>query len=100
MSSMAVRGRSCISHTNRAVTEWEEKAPEILMLMPPEGFQHHTELAAASERGWLPAALLELPVAPVLAPRPGAGGAGLGWSRNAEGGWSSLPEPAGTLPHQ
>lgn len=65
-----------------------------LMLKPPEGFQHQAELAA--ERGWLPAALLELPVAPVLAARPGAGGAGL--EQNAEGGWSSLPEPAGTLP--
>lgn len=73
MSSMV----EAVSHTNRPVTVWEEKPPERLMLMPPEGFQHQTELAAASERGWLPAALLELPVAPVLAPRPGAGGAGL-----------------------
>lgn len=65
------------THTVRAVTEWEEKPPERLILMPPEGFQHQTELAAASERGRLRAALPELPVAPVLAPRPGAGGAGL-----------------------
>lgn len=56
-----------------AVTEWEEKPAQRLMLTPSEGFQHKTESGSSLRAKLAASALLGDPAAPGTVPGTGAG---------------------------
>lgn len=81
------------------MTEWEEKALERplerLVLAPSEGFQQKMEPGSALRAASRLHPSWELPGS-----APGLELVRLEPEQNVEGGRSSLPEPAGILPHE